>query len=445
MRCSAVRTRRSPTAAGPGRRHADPARPRAAAALGGRHPAGARLHLRRHAPRGGQRAAGRGERPLRAPARRRRRARLPGAIAARRQHPRAVPGPGRRPAARRSRPGRPDGELGRGGASGRPAGLRRLQPRARRRARTPTSSTAWPARTGSPAGCTTVPWRGAGWTGPSRSAASSATSRSGGGCALSSPRRTRRSHAWSRRWTTTSTRCGSSATAARARSIAVPIARRSPVARSPVARATTACGSRCCIPTTASCGSRRSRDWSTGCRSRSSTAWSGSTASSASSSTACAPGVRRTGRSIYDGATRDVSEHRRLENELRRTRGAAELRARTDELTGASNRRHFAEIVERGSGGASPTAAGSCCSMPTTSSRSTTRTAMSSGTPCSSSSRAGCRPSWEPRTAWPAGAARSSPCCCAASARTRSSSVARSSCAPLSRCCRSSPRRSACD
>ncbi len=50
----------------------------------------------------------------------------------------------------------------------------------------------------------------------------------------------------------------------------------------------------------------------------------------------------------YDGATRDVSERRRLENELRRTRGAAELRARTDELTGASNRRHFAEVVERG-------------------------------------------------------------------------------------------------
>ena len=51
---------------------------------------------------------------------------------------------------------------------------------------------------------------------------------------------------------------------------------------------------------------------------------------------------------FYDGALRDVSERRQLEDELRRTRGAAEQRARTDELTGSSNRRHFAEIVARG-------------------------------------------------------------------------------------------------
>ena len=51
---------------------------------------------------------------------------------------------------------------------------------------------------------------------------------------------------------------------------------------------------------------------------------------------------------FYDGALRDVSERRRLEDELRRTRGAAEQRARTDELTGSSNRRHFAEIVAGG-------------------------------------------------------------------------------------------------
>ncbi len=48
---------------------------------------------------------------------------------------------------------------------------------------------------------------------------------------------------------------------------------------------------------------------------------------------------------FFDGVTRDVTEHRRLEDELRRARAAAELRARTDDLTGAFNRRHFAEIV----------------------------------------------------------------------------------------------------
>ncbi|HEX5620190.1 MAG TPA: diguanylate cyclase [Solirubrobacteraceae bacterium] len=47
----------------------------------------------------------------------------------------------------------------------------------------------------------------------------------------------------------------------------------------------------------------------------------------------------------YDGATRDITERRRLEDELRLARTAAERRARTDELTGVFNRRHFAEIV----------------------------------------------------------------------------------------------------
>jgi diguanylate cyclase (GGDEF)-like protein len=61
----------------------------------------------------------------------------------------------------------------------------------------------------------------------------------------------------------------------------------------------------------------------------------------------------------FDGLTRDITERRRLEGELRRSmaemqhahreleaaRADAELRARTDALTGAYNRRHFAEIV----------------------------------------------------------------------------------------------------
>jgi diguanylate cyclase (GGDEF)-like protein/PAS domain S-box-containing protein len=41
---------------------------------------------------------------------------------------------------------------------------------------------------------------------------------------------------------------------------------------------------------------------------------------------------------LFDGVTRDITEHRRLEDELRRL-------TRTDELTGAFNRRHFAELV----------------------------------------------------------------------------------------------------
>ena len=48
---------------------------------------------------------------------------------------------------------------------------------------------------------------------------------------------------------------------------------------------------------------------------------------------------------FYDGVTRDVTERQRLESELHRAHSAAELRARTDELTGAFNRRHFAETV----------------------------------------------------------------------------------------------------
>ncbi len=57
------------------------------------------------------------------------------------------------------------------------------------------------------------------------------------------------------------------------------------------------------------------------------------------------PRAEAGGTLVYDGVTRDVTERRRLEDELHRAHSAAELRARTDELTGASNRRHFAELV----------------------------------------------------------------------------------------------------
>ena len=61
----------------------------------------------------------------------------------------------------------------------------------------------------------------------------------------------------------------------------------------------------------------------------------------------------------FDGVTRDVTERRRLEDDLRRSMAdmaqahreldaahrAAELQARTDDLTGTYNRRHFSELV----------------------------------------------------------------------------------------------------
>ena len=61
----------------------------------------------------------------------------------------------------------------------------------------------------------------------------------------------------------------------------------------------------------------------------------------------------------FDGVTRDITERRRLEDDLRRSvadmeqahreldaaHRAVELRARTDDLTGTYNRRHFTELV----------------------------------------------------------------------------------------------------
>ena len=76
----------------------------------------------------------------------------------------------------------------------------------------------------------------------------------------------------------------------------------------------------------------------------------------------------------FDGVTRDISERRRLEDELRHSMGemqrthreldaahrAAERLARTDELTGAYNRRHFSELV---AGAAGADAGASDCAL----------------------------------------------------------------------------------
>ena len=57
------------------------------------------------------------------------------------------------------------------------------------------------------------------------------------------------------------------------------------------------------------------------------------------------PRREQNGALLYDGVTRDVTATRRLEDELRAARAEAERRAHTDELTGAHNRRRFAELV----------------------------------------------------------------------------------------------------
>ena len=107
----------------------DRARPRALAPTARRASTGSsRTSRRARRPR----RAGRGERPVHAPAGRRRRARVPRARPSRRAPRGAVPGPRRRPAARRCDPRPGDGQLGGGAPPGRPPGLRRVQRRARR-------------------------------------------------------------------------------------------------------------------------------------------------------------------------------------------------------------------------------------------------------------------------------------------------------------------------
>ncbi|MDA0162292.1 diguanylate cyclase [Solirubrobacter ginsenosidimutans] len=59
------------------------------------------------------------------------------------------------------------------------------------------------------------------------------------------------------------------------------------------------------------------------------------------------PRLEADGTLLYDGMTRDITDRRNLENELRRAHRAAEQLAITDELTGAYNRRHFTAIAGR--------------------------------------------------------------------------------------------------
>ena len=107
-------------------------------------------------------------------------------------------------------------------------------------------------------------------------------------------------------------------------------------------------------------GDRASTPRGSASRSSSSTACVVSTAASASSPSSCGPRRDADGTLFYDGVSRDITERRRLEDDLLRSmadmraahaeleaaRHAAELRARTDELTGTFNRRHFSEVTE---------------------------------------------------------------------------------------------------
>ena len=118
---------------------------------------------------------------------------------------------------------------------------------------------------------------------------------------------------------------------------------------------------------------------------------------------------------FYDGVTRDVTERRRLEDELRRAqRAQAELRARTDELTGAFNRRHFAEIVEEALR-QDPTAAALLLLDADHFKQVNDVHGHVVGDAVLVELARRLRAAWARTTAWPAGAARSSPCCCAAS------------------------------
>ena len=111
-----------------------------------------------------------------------------------------------------------------------------------------------------------------------------------------------------------------------------------------------------------------------------------------------------------------VGATRRDADRLEEARREADHLARTDALTGVFNRRHLTEQLIPCPGSAPRLGSDRrrcCCSTSTTSSASTTPTGTPPVTRCWSRSRAGCRrlrP--RPATSPPAGAARSSACCC---------------------------------
>ena len=410
----------------PRRRHAPALGPRPPAPQARRPRARQRHHLRRHrAPREAARA-GRGQRALHPAARRRRRARLPRRRLPRRALRGALPGPRRRPPARRRRAGPRDGELGRGGPPRRPR--RPTTPSTPRspRATTPRPSTACVGADG------VTRWvhdraaaRRDAPTAASRSAASSPTSPSAAACAPS--------------WRTRTPRVSRVVEAMDGHLYTLRVdERRQPPRRLPrpeprgAGRRGAAAAGRA-PPVRGARAPRRPRAAAggagaparTGEPSSSSTACAGSTAASGSCSDQLRPRRDADGTLFFDGVARDITERRRLEDELLRC--MAEMQAahaelerrarpscgRTDELTGTCNRRHFAEIVAA----ALQPSAGGCGA------------AAARRRPLQARQRrlrprgrrrgaGGARPpaaatASEPDDCWRAGAARSSRCCCA--------------------------------
>ena len=125
-----------------------------------------------------------------------------------------------------------------------------------------------------------------------------------------------------------------------------------------------------------------------------------------------------------------MHEMQQAHRELERARAEAELRAGTDELTGTFNRRHFAQIAAE-----ALTADPGRCGLLLLDADHFKQIndayghAVGDAVLVDLARRLALRAS-SPATAWPAGAARSSRCCCATSAPTGSSTRAPSAAAP---------------